>query len=51
MQCPFCGTDSIPLPPRGEIARCTECGREFRELHDYGFFTYSAELYVPVEKP
>jgi hypothetical protein len=39
----------VPLPPRGAEAACETCGRRYREIHDYGFFTYTAELYVPVE--
>lgn len=30
---------------------CLPCGKRFRLVEDYGFFTYSVEIYEPVTEP
>ena len=40
----------MPLPPKGERAICRSCHRQFYMKDDLGFFTYTVEIYVPVEQ-
>jgi hypothetical protein len=50
MTCVWCG-GYVPLAePRGSETFCTGCGKGFREDHDYGFFDYTAEIYIPEEE-
>lgn len=49
MRCIYCD-GYVPLAePRTAETWCTDCGARFYEVHDYGFFDYTAEVYIPVK--
>lgn len=47
--CPFCGAP-ICFPRYGQPAVCLPCDRRFELVEDYGFFTYTCEVYEPALK-
>jgi len=50
MFCPSCGTDSVPMPERTQDAICANCSRAFRETADLGWWSYTVEVYTPVDE-
>jgi hypothetical protein len=47
--CCYCA-GPVELPERGYPAWCQACDKYFHLAADYGFFTYSVEVYTPKDQ-